>query len=168
MVPVAQTGSGAVTDHNLDAPVVSTVWSDMHDLKRSDEGSKGPKLRHPRTVSGCIRYTQRRQLKYVAAMYATNTAVESVAFLHQQVSENHTKTVAQTCLYGHSPNQSLLAHAGCATGSDHNLHASVVCKFCHTCMKVLVSKKSGGPNASRPSRVAPGLSGRSGALKGAF
>eukprot|EP00965_Chrysotila_dentata_P042852 1422387-Pleurochrysis_carterae.AAC.2 len=49
---------------------------------RSDEGSKGPKLSHPRTVSGCLRYTQRRHLGYVAAMYANNTAVESVAVLH--------------------------------------------------------------------------------------
>eukprot|EP00965_Chrysotila_dentata_P237136 6201706-Pleurochrysis_carterae.AAC.1 len=29
----------------------------------------------------------------------------------QQVFENHTKTVSQICLYGHSPNQSLMAHA---------------------------------------------------------
>eukprot|EP00965_Chrysotila_dentata_P021792 721874-Pleurochrysis_carterae.AAC.1 len=33
----------------------------------------------------------------------------------QQVLENHTKTASQTCQYGHSPHQSLVAHAGAAT-----------------------------------------------------
>eukprot|EP00965_Chrysotila_dentata_P255660 6212302-Pleurochrysis_carterae.AAC.1 len=33
MALVAQTGSSAVTDHDLDAPTVCRVWSHMHDLK---------------------------------------------------------------------------------------------------------------------------------------
>eukprot|EP00965_Chrysotila_dentata_P023094 765641-Pleurochrysis_carterae.AAC.1 len=36
--------------------------------------------------------------------------------------------MSKTCLYGHSPNQSLVAHVGSATDSDHNLYAAVVCK----------------------------------------
>eukprot|EP00965_Chrysotila_dentata_P091773 3029893-Pleurochrysis_carterae.AAC.1 len=37
--------------------------------------------------------------------------------------------MSQTCQYRHSPNQSLLAHTGSATGSDHSLGAPSACKI---------------------------------------
>eukprot|EP00965_Chrysotila_dentata_P034977 1163766-Pleurochrysis_carterae.AAC.1 len=63
MALVAQTGSGAVTDHDLDAPVVCRVWSHRHDIKfrqtrttsvvrsRTSAGSK--RIHHRRCTHMC-------------------------------------------------------------------------------------------------------------------
>eukprot|EP00965_Chrysotila_dentata_P042362 1405301-Pleurochrysis_carterae.AAC.1 len=40
--------------------------------------------------------------------------------------------MSQTCQYTHSPNQSLVAHSGSATGSNHSLDAPVVCEISST------------------------------------
>eukprot|EP00965_Chrysotila_dentata_P223537 6193631-Pleurochrysis_carterae.AAC.7 len=74
----------------------------------------------------------------------------------QHVLENHTKTMSQqACKYRHHPNQSLAAHTGSATGSDHSLDAPVVCNvssILHDCVGQIIK----GPGV--PKQVVPGLS----------
>eukprot|EP00965_Chrysotila_dentata_P173344 5722177-Pleurochrysis_carterae.AAC.2 len=62
--------------------------------------------------------------------------------------------MSQTCQYRHSLNQSLVAHTGSATGSDHSLDAPVVCKVALNVHDYVGQIK--GPAVRN--QVAPGLS----------
>eukprot|EP00965_Chrysotila_dentata_P147556 4871454-Pleurochrysis_carterae.AAC.3 len=67
-----------------------------------------------------------------------------------------------TCPYRPSPNQSLMAHTGSATGSDYSLDAPVVCKFSSNVHNHVGQIK--GPGVRK--QTVPGLSwDMSGALR---
>eukprot|EP00965_Chrysotila_dentata_P012061 395657-Pleurochrysis_carterae.AAC.15 len=73
----------------------------------------------------------------------------------QQVFEDQSKTISQTCLYRHRPNIGHLwdvAHTGSATGSDDSLDAPVVCKISsigHDHIGEIKGEGDDGPGAFR-------------------
>eukprot|EP00965_Chrysotila_dentata_P147901 4882524-Pleurochrysis_carterae.AAC.1 len=86
---VAHTGSATGSDHCLHAPVVCKVPSNVYNHAGQ---IKGPGVRN-HVVPG-LSWDTSDKLRCVASLYATNTAVQSVAVLQGLVTENTLKSAA--------------------------------------------------------------------------